>query len=479
MSSGIINGDIREYLFPHLATSPLNECTRGDGINGGAIAGEVIFSAEKARGVASPIFFHYDRNPQEVESIYASNGYVTLTKMAPGAHPVILSKIKGIPVIMNAKGRFREGEAVTIDGITGKIYRGQLEIREAKEIPKKLEELLDNIERPRVRSLMVLPDDPVPFTRFNCEGVGPFATEYMFYQNGQLEAFQRLILLGDRESKNLINKYQKESFCKILKMANGKPVAIRYFDPPLHEFLPSTATSIDALAEKLNIPSQELGTRVNDLREENPAFGYRGSRIGIVQSDIYRMQTEVIFEAVEEVQNAGFTVDLELIYPLICDHREIDQLNELVLYPVADERRNIKYKLGIMVELPSACLDGAEIAKRVQTISFGTNDLTQTALGISRDDSQHYIDYYISQGIFRRNPFRTLHPQVARLMKIFIDEAKSVNKGLKIGICGAHASDQESLESLESLGVRMDYLSVMPYSVIQTKLAAAGVQAYA
>ncbi|MFH1276750.1 MAG: putative PEP-binding protein [Candidatus Woesearchaeota archaeon] len=470
MNNHLIKGDIREYLFSHLASQPPTNFVQGNGISGGAVCGEVVFSREKAKRVKNPIFFQYNRDPHEVETIYASKGYVTLTNMAPGAHPVILSRIKGIPVIMDVNEKFTEGEQVTIDGMSGKIFRQSLEINKAKELPVGLEELLKHKNGPKVRSLMVLPDDPTPFSRFNAEGIGPFATEYMFFEGDQLEAFQRLIILNDEESRELIKQYQRETFCKLFRMANGEPVAIRYFDPPLHEFLPTTEVSIELLAKSLGISFEGLSKKVHGLEEENPAFGYRGSRIGLVQSDIYLMQTETIFEAAIQVQEEGIEVDLELIYPLISDHKEIDCLNELVLHPVTRRNGNIKYKLGIMVELPSACLDGEEISKRVQTVSFGTNDLTQATLGMSRDDSQRYIGHYIQQGILSANPFRTLHPHVVSLMNIFIDSAKKQNPDLEMGICGAHASDLISLKVLKEQGINMDYHSVMPYSIIQTKL---------
>ncbi len=477
MTPELIKGEIREYLFPHLSFPSTEDFVQGKGISGGAVAGEVVLSEKQSNEtVTTPIFFQYDRTPNEVELIYTSQGYVNLTNMALGAHPIILSRIKGIPVVIDAKGEFVEGEPVTVDGITGRIYRGHQPINNPKELPKGLEDLLNNPERPQVRSLMVLPDDPTPFLRFNAEGIGPFATEYMFFEGGQLEAFQRLLILNDQESRKLIKQYQRDSFCKLFRMAEGKPVAIRYFDPPLHEFLPADRAAIDTLAKSLGISPGALSKRINQMAEKNPAFGYRGSRIGLVQSDIYLMQTETIFEAAAEVQKEGIEVNLELIYPLIGNHTEIDCLNELVLDPVTRKynkgKDKVNYKLGIMVELPSACLDGAEIAKRVQTVSFGTNDLTQATLGISRDDSQHYLGVYIKQGILKTNPFQTLHPAVTTLMKMFVDSARRINPELEIGICGAHAADQQSLQIMSKEKIKTDYLGVMPYSIIQTKLAA-------
>ena len=467
--------DVREYLFPHLARAPEEGYVQGRGISGGAVAG-YAFSGNGERRAdevkRKVIFFQRVRDPHEVETIYRSAGYVNMTSMGPGAHPILLSRIRGIPVILGAQGEFREGEAITVDGISGRIYRQLLAIHEPHDFPPELERLIAEHDhrKPEVRSLMVLPDDPTPFSRFNAEGIGPFATEYMFFENGQLEAFQRFIITRDETSRELIKGYQRESFKKLFVMAQGKPVAIRYFDPPLHEFLPTNPVAIAELAASLQIDTGELTARIEKLQEVNPAFGYRGCRLGIVESDIYQMQTETIFEAVAESKAEGHPVNIELIYPLIIDHREIDYLNEQVLYPIARSHPTVSYKLGIMVELPSACLDGVEIGKRVQTVSFGTNDLTQTTLGLSRDDAERFLAEYVRKGLFQENPFLRLHPRVADLVEIFVNSARNVNSELEVGICGAHASDLGSLQLLGSRGIKLDYVSVMPYSVVQTKL---------
>ncbi|HKI69369.1 MAG TPA: putative PEP-binding protein, partial [Verrucomicrobiae bacterium] len=315
---------------------------------------------------------------------------------------------------------------------------------------------------------------------FGATGIGLSRTEHMFFEGSRIDAMREMILaenlLDRKKALAKILPYQREDFVGIFKELKGLPATIRFLDPPLHEFLPHDHASQNHLAEKMRVPVEKIKQRVKELHEFNPMLGFRGCRLGIVYSEISEMQSRAIFEAAAEVQKQGVKVKPEIMIPLVGFKRELDLQVEVVhrvaKEVMAEKKVKLNYLVGTMIEVPRGALTADEIARTAQFFSFGTNDLTQTCLGMSRDDSGSFLQPYQEAEILTKNPFASIDQTgVGKLMQIAVEKGRSTRKDIKLGICGEHGGDPDSVKFCHRLG--LTYVSCSPFRVPVARLAAA------
>jgi pyruvate,orthophosphate dikinase len=333
----------------------------------------------------------------------------------------------------------------------------------------------------KVRANAETPEDCRTARGFGAEGVGLCRTEHMFFDAARITAVRRMILAEDSAARasalaELLPE-QRADFAAIFEIMAGLPVTIRLLDPPLHEFLPSHEADFDEVAGAVGITVAALRRRVSELHEFNPMLGHRGCRLGITYPEIYAMQARAIFEAAVDVAvRTGATVVPEVMVPLVATHRELEiiktQIDAVAAQVFAETERTLDYLVGTMIELPRAALRAGEIAAAAEFFSFGTNDLTQTALGISRDDAARFLGVYVEQGIYARDPFVSIDVEgVGELIALAAERGRAARPGIKLGICGEHGGDPLSIAFCETLG--LDYVSCSPYRVPIARLAAA------
>jgi pyruvate,orthophosphate dikinase len=345
---------------------------------------------------------------------------------------------------------------------------------------KKLMDWCSKVSRLQVRANADLPEQAANAIAFGATGIGLTRTEHMFFEGNRIDAMREMILADNVEDRKkalaLILPYQKEDFVGIFKALKGYPATIRFLDPPLHEFLPHEDAAQQDLAKKMGVPVAKIKQRVKELHEFNPMLGFRGCRLGIVYPEISEMQSRAIFEAAAEVQKTGIKVKPEVMIPLVGFKKELDLQVEVVhrtAKAVMDEK-NVKldYMVGTMIEIPRGALTADEIAETAEFFSFGTNDLTQTCLGMSRDDSGSFLPPYAELEIVKTNPFATIDQAgVGQLMKIAVEKGRSTRPNIKLGICGEHGGDPASVKFCHKLG--LTYVSCSPFRVPVARLAAA------
>ena len=383
------------------------------------------------------------------------------------------------------KGEIKEGDIITIDGSTGRIILGEVETvkPEISGDFSKLMSWADKFRRLKIRTNSETPLDTKAAREFGAEGIGLCRTEHMFFDEERILSVREMILSKSREDRDkALSKllpHQKNDFIKIFKIMSGLPVTVRLLDPPLHEFLPKNQTEISDVAKSLNLSVKEIDARINELHEHNPMLGHRGCRLGISFPEIYEMQCRAIFEALAECKNKKIkSIIPEIMIPLVSTEAEIKILKDLVINVAKKVEKEKKIKLnflvGTMIELPRAAIKAKEIAKFAEFFSFGTNDLTQTTLGISRDDSGKFLNDYIKNNIFDIDPFISIEDGVGDLIEIATKRGKKQNKKLKLGICGEHGGDPKSIYFCSKIG--LDYVSCSPYRVPVARLAAAQAQ---
>jgi len=376
----------------------------------------------------------------------------------------------------------REGERITIDGTAGEVMLGAVPtIR--PEVTGDFATLMgwvENIRTLGVRANAETPEDALTALEFGAEGIGLSRTEHMFFEAERIVHMRQMILAdSEAERRGALDKllpYQRQDFAELFEIMDGLPVTIRLLDPPLHEFLPHTADEMAEVAVALGITADQVRLRATRLRESNPMLGHRGCRLGITYPEIYEVQARAIFEAAAEVAANGKTVVPEVMIPLVSVTAEYEILAQLVDTVAAEVMKktatDIPYLVGTMIELPRACLLAGEIAKSAQFFSFGTNDLTQTAYGLSRDDSGSFFDAYYDKGIFPADPFVTIDTEgVGELVRLGVERGRAVRPDLKIGICGEHGGDPASVRFFQDAG--LDYVSCSPFRVPIARLAAA------
>jgi len=393
---------------------------------------------------------------------------------------------------------FREGDWMSIDGTAGKVYAGKVKTAPSEivaglihgdEAAKKTEKFkifqqlmkwCDEASRMDVRTNADTPEQTENAIAFGAVGIGLCRTEHMFFEGDRIDAMREMILAESLDERKAalakLLPYQREDFAGIFRALKGYPATIRFLDPPLHEFLPHTPEQQADLAKKLGMPVERIHSRVEQLHEFNPMLGFRGCRLGIGYPEISAMQARAVFEAAAIVQREGTKVQPEIMIPLVAFKRELDLQIEVVHQAARDVEREqkvkLKYLVGTMIEIPRGALTADEIAQSAEFFSFGTNDLTQTGLGMSRDDSGSFLPAYTELEIMKKNPFATIDQTgVGQLVDIAVTKGRKTRPDIKLGICGEHGGDPSSIQFFEKVG--LNYVSCSPYRVPVARLAAA------
>jgi pyruvate,orthophosphate dikinase len=491
-----------QMLHPTIdPASPRDVVVTGLPASPGAATGAVVFDADEAqrRGGAGEavILVREETSPEDIHGMHAARGIVT-ARGGMTSHAAVVARGMGRPCVSGAgdiridekagvfhvRGRtIHAGEVVTVDGSRGDVLAGAVQMIEP-ELTGDFATLMgwaDGFRRLRVRANAETPLDARTARQFGAEGIGLCRTEHMFFDDQRIQAVREMILAdeeaGRRTALAKILPMQRADFVEIFGIMEGLPVTIRLLDPPLHEFLPQTEEDVRAVAEAGGLDADKLWRRVRELHETNPMLGHRGCRLGISYPEIYEMQVRAIFEAACEIAGAGRTAPIvEIMHPLVTKGEEMRFLRNLtdrVAKAVMAERGlNLPYAVGTMVELPRAALRAADLAESAEFFSFGTNDLTQTTFGISRDDSGRFLNAYLEKGIFEKDPFVSLDQEgVGDLIRIAAERGRAVRPGVKLGICGEHGGDPASIQFCEAIG--LDYVSCSPFRTPIARLAAA------
>jgi len=474
---------------------------RGLPASPGAASGAIVFTADEAEKRSQKgdkvILVRRETSPEDIHGMHAAQGILTSTG-GMTSHAAVVARGMGRPCVAGAgdvridaaagtlvvRGvTVKNGETITLDGSTGEIMLGVVPTIQP-ELSGDFAELMewaDAIRTLKVRTNAETPADAAQARKFGAEGIGLCRTEHMFFDEERIVAVREMILSDDeagrRKALARIQPMQRQDFVELFKIMAGLPVTIRLLDPPLHEFLPRTDTDMASVAKVIGVPMAEIQARAAKLHEFNPMLGHRGVRLGISYPEIYEMQARAIFEAMAEiVKGGGKPVEAEIMIPLVATKRELDLMKEVV-DKVADEvskaaGTKLPYLVGTMIELPRAALRAGDIAQSAEFFSFGTNDLTQTTFGLSRDDSASFLEKYQQRGIFEHDPFVSLDVEgVGELVKIAAERGRKTRPGLKLGICGEHGGDPASIFFCHNAG--LDYVSCSPYRVPIARLAAA------
>ncbi len=467
----------------------------------GAASGKIVLDADTAELWSnrdeSVILVRVETSPEDIHGMHAAKGILT-ARGGMTSHAAVVARGMGRPCVSGASAvsikldertlrigdrEFKEGDIITLDGATGEIMAGQVPTIEP-ELAGDFGVLMDWADKHRrmgVRTNAETPDDCRTARGFGAEGIGLCRTEHMFFDAGRISAVRAMILADDesgrRAALHRLLPEQRGDFAEIFRTMTGLPCTIRLLDPPLHEFMPTRDEEFEELSESLSVGVDHLKRRAAELHEFNPMLGHRGCRLGITFPEIYEMQARAIFEAACEVTaEGGDPVVPEVMIPLVATRRELEILRELV-DRVAEEvfteqGRTLDYLVGTMIELPRAALMAGEIAQEARFFSFGTNDLTQTALGVSRDDAGRFLAPYVDKGIYAKDPFVSLDIDgVGQLVELAAERGRATTPDIKLGICGEHGGDPESIAFCEKVG--LDYVSASPYRVPIARLAAA------
>ena len=466
----------------------------------GAAVGKVVFSAEDAEKAASKaekvILVRTETSPEDIGGMHAAQGILT-ARGGMTSHAAVVARGMGKccvagcgAVTINEEGKYfivdthliKEGDYITLNGTTGEVILGQVTLTQPELTGEftTIMKWVDEFRKIGVWANADTPKDARVARGFGAEGIGLCRTEHMFFDPERIMAVREMILADDtagrRKALEKILPMQKGDFIGIFTEMQGLPVTIRLLDPPLHEFLPQTDDEFKLLSEDMGVPFEKLRARNNALREFNPMLGHRGCRLGITYPEIYEMQAQAIMEAACELTKQKVKVMPEIMIPLVAHVNELKMMREMVI-KVADEvqrKYNIKvhYTVGTMIEVARATITADEIATQADFFSFGTNDLTQTTFGLSRDDGGRFLPYYVEKGILDDDPFITLDQEgVGILMKIGVEKGRRTKKNLKIGICGEHGGEPKSVEFCHRIG--LNYVSCSPYRIPIAKLAAA------
>ena len=490
---------LEQLLHPALdPDAPRRLLARGLPASPGAACGKAVFDSagaeERAARGEAVILIRAETSPEDIHGMHAARGIVT-SRGGMTSHAAVVARGMGRPCITGA-GEIRvdrearrcrigdrvvaEGDVITIDGAEGALFEGAVPTVEPA-LSGDFTTLMawaDRTRRLRVRANAETPEDAQTALRFGAEGIGLCRTEHMFFDEARLVAVREMILAADADGRRAalakLLPMQRADFTALFRIMAGMPVTIRLLDPPLHEFLPGSEAEIARVAAAAGVAAEVLRTRIAQLRETNPMLGHRGCRLGISYPEIYEMQARAIFEAA--VQAGGEAAALEIMIPLVATRRELDILKgaiEAVHRAVAAETGTAPaFSIGTMIELPRAALRAGEIAESAAFFSFGTNDLTQTAFGISRDDAASFVGDYERAGILVRDPFVSIDREgVGELVGLAVERGRRVRADLKLGVCGEHGGDPASVAFFEKVG--LDYVSCSPYRVPIARLAAA------
>ena len=468
----------------------------------GGSVGQIVFSADEAERQANDgkkvILVRDETSPEDVHGMHAAEGVLT-AKGGMTSHAALVARGWGKCCIVGSSTlnidvskkeisiddiTLCEGDWISMNGSKGTVYEGQISLQPAEPDSNKayrqLMEWADNIRVLKVRTNADSPKDAEQAITFGAEGIGLCRTEHMFFDAKRIMIMRKMILaenkLDRRKAIMELLPFQREDFKGIFKAMDGKPTTIRLLDPPLHEFLNLNSNQIESLAEELNVNAQKINNRIYELHEFNPMLGHRGCRLGIKYPEITEMQSRAIFEATAELKNDAVEVHPEVMIPLVGTYAEFKN-QEKIIHKIAKEvmeERKVQfdYLVGTMIELPRACLTADEIAESADFFSFGTNDLTQTTYGFSRDDIGGFLPDYLNQNIISNDPFQSLDKNgVGQLIKIAVEKGRHVRSDIKIGICGEHGGDPVSINFFDHNG--LDYVSCSPFRVPIARLAAA------
>ncbi|MDC0417129.1 pyruvate, phosphate dikinase [Candidatus Pelagibacter sp.] len=494
-------GSLDTLLHPTLdEKSEINVIANGLPASPGAASGKVVFSSEEAERLndmmQDTILVRVETSPEDIQGMHAAKGILT-ARGGMTSHAAVVARGMGRPcvsgsseidinyeskIFKTSEHEIKEGDIITIDGSTGRIILGEVPTvkPEISGDFSKLMSWADGIRKLKVRANSETPLDTKTARDFGAEGIGLCRTEHMFFDEERILSVREMILSKTKEDRaralTKLLPHQKKDFVEIFKIMNGLPVTVRLLDPPLHEFLPNSDKEILEVANVVGVDLKEVKSRISELHEQNPMLGHRGCRLGISYPEIYEMQCRAIFEALVELKkNKIKSAFPEIMIPLVSTEAEIKIMKDLVIRVAKNVQEENKVKInflvGTMIELPRAAIKAKDIAKHAEFFSFGTNDLTQTTFGISRDDSGKFLNDYIDNKIFDIDPFVSIDEGVENLIEIAVSKGKKQNKKIKLGICGEHGGDPKSIAFCSRIG--LDYISCSPYRVPIARLAAA------
>jgi pyruvate, orthophosphate dikinase len=482
----------------------------------GAASGQIYLNADRAVGAAEKgqpvLLVRLETSPEDLRGMIAAEGILT-ARGGVSSHAALVARQMGKVCVCGASAlevdyqartvsvdgqTFKEGDWMSIDGTSGTVFAGRVKTAPSEIVAglinqdegakktdkfKNFQQLMkwcDQATRMGVRTNADTPEQALNAIAFGASGIGLTRTEHMFFEGDRIDAMREMIIAETVEARKAalakLLPYQRDDFAGIFRALNGYPATIRFLDPPLHEFLPQTQEQQADLAKKLKVPVHAIHARVEQLHEFNPMLGFRGCRLGIGYPEISAMQARAVFEAAAIVQKEGIKVRPEIMIPLVGFKKELDLQIEVVhqaAREVQEEQRvKLTYSVGTMIEIPRGALMADEIAESAEFFSFGTNDLTQTALGMSRDDSGTFLPQYAELEIIKKNPFATIDVAgVGQLVDVAVKRGRATRKDLKLGICGEHGGDPDSIRFFEQVG--LDYVSASPYRVPVARLAAA------
>ncbi|MBD66402.1 MAG: pyruvate, phosphate dikinase [Halobacteriovoraceae bacterium] len=493
--------DLDKLLHPRLDPKAEKELLAvGLPASPGAASGQIVFDSDTAQawkdGGKKVILVRQETSPEDIGGMNAAAGILT-ARGGMTSHAAVVARGMGKPcvagctaLIISEKNKllkigqkeFNEGDEITFDGGSGEVYDGIVPTIEAQ-ISDNFAEFMswaDENRKLNIRTNADNPHDAKVALEFGAQGIGLCRTEHMFFDPQRILAVREMIFAtNEQERKKALDKllpYQIEDFTGIFLQMNGLPVNIRLLDPPLHEFLPHKDEEVEELADALGLEKKIVEMRQESLHEFNPMLGHRGCRLAITYPEIYKMQVRAIIEAAVAAQNQGIEVIPEIMIPLIGSAKELEILvNEArstVQEVLKEKNTELKYKIGTMLELPRACITADEVAKHAEFFSFGTNDLTQTTFGLSRDDSGKFLPFYETRGIYPRDPFVSLDQKgVGFLVELAVKKGREANNDIHCGICGEHGGDPDSIDFCHQVG--LDYVSCSPFRVPIARLAAA------
>jgi pyruvate,orthophosphate dikinase len=468
----------------------------------GAAAGKVVFTAEKAKEWAEKgekvILVRLETSPEDIEGMVAAQGILTV-RGGMTSHAAVVARGMGTCCVSGcgeikmhaAEGyfelagkKYHEGDEISLDGSTGKIYDGAIKTVEAtiSGYFGRYMAWADKYRTLKVRTNADTPKDAAQAVRFGAEGIGLCRTEHMFFEGDRIKAIREMIVAKTAEARakalDKILPLQQGDFEEMYRVLEGRPLTVRFLDPPLHEFLPQKEDEIAELAADLGISVEELKTVIEDLHEANPMMGHRGCRLAVTYPEIAAMQTKAVISAALKVnaEHPEYNIVPEIMIPLVGEVKELKYVKNIVVETadklIAEAGAKLEYKVGTMIEIPRAAITADEIAKEADFFSFGTNDLTQMTFGFSRDDAGKFLDSYYETKIYEFDPFAKLDTNgVGKLVKMASELGRSTRPDLKLGICGEHGGDPSSVEFCHNVG--LDYVSCSPFRVPIARLAAA------
>jgi pyruvate,orthophosphate dikinase len=503
-------------IFDRQSASKAKKIGSGLAAGPGAASGHVVFSAEEAVARSEKgekvVLARIETSPEDLRGMIAAEGILT-ARGGVSSHAALVARQMGKVCVCGASGiqidyqkrtlsangtTLKQGDYISIDGSAGEVFAGEVTTAPSEIVqvlvdrsldPRKSETYreyaklmswADDFRTLGVRTNADTPEQATNAIAFGAEGIGLCRTEHMFFEGDRIDAMREMILANSKEERAValakLLPYQREDFIGIFIALKGLPATIRFLDPPLHEFLPNDPAQQEELADKLGVAIEQISRRVHELHEFNPMLGHRGCRLGIVYPEISEMQARAIFEAAAEVQGRGIKVDPEIMIPLVGFPRElklqIDIVRRVADRVAKEKKTTFHYLVGTMIEIPRAALVADEIARDAEFFSFGTNDLTQTTLGMSRDDSGSFLPAYAELDIVDANPFESIDQKgVGRLMEITRDLGRKTRPDIKLGICGEHGGEPSSVKFCHRLG--LDYVSCSPFRIPIARLAAA------